>query len=118
MTGPVTIVVMIGPESSAAPPPPGAGRFAPSPSGDLHLGNLRTAALAWLWARSSGRPFVLRVDDVDAERSSVAAADRQLGDLAALGVTGDGPVARQSATLDRYAAAVDSLVRRGLVYEC
>ncbi len=118
MTGPVTIVVMIGPESSAAPPPPGAGRFAPSPSGDLHLGNLRTAALAWLWARSSGRPFVLRVDDVDAERSSAAAADRQLGDLAALGVTGDGPVARQSATLDRYAAAVDSLARRGLVYEC
>ena len=44
---------------------PGAGRFAPSPSGDLHVGNLRTALLAWLWARSSGRAFLLRVEDLD-----------------------------------------------------
>ena len=42
-----------------------AGRFAPSPTSDLHLGNLRTALVAWLWARSTGRPFLIRVEDLD-----------------------------------------------------
>ena len=60
----------------------GAGRYAPSPSGDLHFGNLRTALLAWLYARSTGRRFVVRVEDIDKQRSSRAAAERQLADLA------------------------------------
>ncbi|AGP31799.1 tRNA glutamyl-Q(34) synthetase GluQRS [Corynebacterium terpenotabidum] len=96
----------------------GAGRYAPSPSGDLHLGNLRTAVLAEAWARSTGRRFVLRVDDIDADRSSDAAAERQLDDLAAVGVCWDGEVAYQSETLDRYEVALERLVDRDLVFEC
>ncbi len=46
----------------------GAGRYAPSPTGDLHVGNLRTAVLAWLFARSTGRRFLLRIEDLDASR--------------------------------------------------
>ncbi|MGL5444416.1 MAG: glutamate--tRNA ligase family protein, partial [[Mycobacterium] stephanolepidis] len=60
----------------------GAGRFAPSPSGDLHIGNLRTALLAWLLARSSDRGFLMRVEDLDTRTSSTVAR-RQLADLAA-----------------------------------
>ena len=48
---------------------PGAGRFAPSPSGDLHVGNLRTALLAWLFARSTGRSFLVRMEDLDRVRA-------------------------------------------------
>ena len=52
----------------------GAGRYAPSPSGDLHLGNLRTAVLAWLFAKHEGREFRMRIDDIDAQRSSEESA--------------------------------------------
>ncbi|MGL6234313.1 MAG: tRNA glutamyl-Q(34) synthetase GluQRS [Segniliparus sp.] len=93
------------------------GRFAPSPSGDLHLGNLRTAMLAWLCARSAGGRFVLRVEDLD-ERSRPGAAARQLADLVAIGVDWDGPVLWQSRRREAYRAAVDGLAERGLVYEC
>ncbi|MBX7448517.1 tRNA glutamyl-Q(34) synthetase GluQRS [Mycolicibacterium sp. 3033] len=95
----------------------GAGRFAPSPSADLHLGNLRTAVLAWLFARSTGRRFLMRVEDLD-ERTHTDIADRQLADLAAIGVTWDAPTIRQSAHRHRYDAVVDALDRRGLLYEC
>jgi len=93
-----------------------AGRYAPSPSGDLHVGNLRTAVLAWLFARHEGRDFVLRVDDLD--RVRVGAEERQLADLAALGLTWDGPVLHQSDRLDAYRRAVDELTAAGLTYEC
>ncbi|HWV27759.1 MAG TPA: tRNA glutamyl-Q(34) synthetase GluQRS [Aeromicrobium sp.] len=93
-----------------------AGRYAPSPSGDLHVGNLRTAVLAWLFARHEGRDFVLRVDDLD--RVRVGAEERQLADLAALGLTWDGPVLHQSDRLDAYRRAVDELTTAGLTYEC
>ncbi|WP_297005768.1 tRNA glutamyl-Q(34) synthetase GluQRS [uncultured Corynebacterium sp.] len=96
----------------------GNGRYAPSPSGDLHLGNLRTAVLAEAWARTTGRGFRLRVDDIDSARSSELSADRQLEDLAAVGVSWDGAVARQSDTLADYGAALDRLIDGGLVYEC
>lgn len=92
------------------------GRFAPSPSGDLHVGNLRTALLAWLFARTTGRGFVVRVDDLDRVRPGAAA--RQLADLAALGLDWDGPVRYQSSGLERYAATIDELTARGLTYEC
>ena len=62
-----------------------AGRFAPSPSGELHVGNLRTAILAWLFARSTGRRFLMRVEDLDRARAGAEA--EQLRDLAAIGVT-------------------------------
>jgi glutamyl-tRNA synthetase len=93
-----------------------AGRFAPSPSGDLHVGNLRTAILAWLFARSTGRKFLLRVEDLDRARSGAEA--EQLRDLAAVGVTWDGEVVRQTARGPLYAAAISRLEAAGLTYEC
>lgn len=93
-----------------------AGRYAPSPSGDLHIGNLRTALLAWLFARSSGRDFALRIEDLDRVREGAEA--RQLADLAALGIDFDGPIMRQSERLDVYREHVSRLEDAGLVYEC
>jgi glutamyl-tRNA synthetase len=89
----------------------GAGRFAPSPTSDLHLGNLRTALLAWLFARSTARAFRVRVEDLDAARVSAAAgvAHKQLADLAAIGLDFDGPVVWQSQRLAAYAEAVTAL---------
>ncbi|WP_067843088.1 tRNA glutamyl-Q(34) synthetase GluQRS [Nocardia lijiangensis] len=94
----------------------GAGRYAPSPSGDLHLGNLRTALLAWLFARSTGRRFLLRIDDLDRVRPG--AEERQLADLKAIGLDWDGPVVRQSERLSHYDAAIERLTAAGLTYEC
>lgn len=93
-----------------------AGRYAPSPSGDLHVGNLRTAVLAWLFARSTGRDFVVRVDDLD--RVHPGAADRQLADLAALDLDWDGPVLWQSTRTEAHHEAVRSLVEAGRTFEC
>lgn len=98
-------------------PPTGAGRFAPSPSADLHIGNLRTAVLAWLFARSTGRRFLVRIEDLD-DRTHPEVAHRQLDDLAAIGITWDGDPQWQSAHPQRYDAVVDDLAGRGLVYEC
>ncbi|WP_433661014.1 tRNA glutamyl-Q(34) synthetase GluQRS [Nocardia sp. CA-128927] len=97
-------------------PEPGAGRYAPSPSGDLHVGNLRTALLAWAFARSTGRRFLIRVEDLDRVRPG--AEQRQLDDLAAIGLDWDGPVVRQSERLPYYQAAIDRLTAAGLTYEC
>lgn len=94
----------------------GAGRFAPSPSGDLHVGNLRTAVLAWLWAKATGRRFKLRIEDLDRVRSG--AADSQIADLTALGLMWDAPVMYQSTRLDVHRRAIDYLVEQGLVFEC
>jgi len=94
------------------------GRYAPTPSGDLHLGNLRTAIVAWLHARASGGRILLRIDDLDVDRCSVAAEGRQLEDLAWLGLTWDGPPERQSERIDAYRAAADRLAGQGLAYPC
>lgn len=94
------------------------GRFAPSPTGDLHLGNLRTAMLAWLFARRSGGRFVVRVEDLDPVRSSRDHEGRQLADLAALGLDWDGPIVRQSERRDRHEEALAQLDARGLTYPC
>ncbi|SNS53931.1 tRNA glutamyl-Q(34) synthetase GluQRS [Rhodococcoides kyotonense] len=93
-----------------------AGRFAPSPSGDLHLGNLRTALLAWLFARSSGRRFLMRVEDLDRVREGAEA--RQLADLQAIGLDWDGPVTRQSQRTALYDDAIARLTAAGMTYEC
>jgi glutamyl-tRNA synthetase len=95
-----------------------AGRFAPSPTGDLHLGNLRTAAIAWLTARSRGDDFIVRMEDLDRHQSSLAFEVSQLRDLAMLGIDWDGEVVRQSERFDRYEAAIADLAARDLVYEC
>jgi glutamyl-tRNA synthetase len=95
-----------------------SGRFAPSPTGDLHLGNLRTALAAWLAARSAGRGFIVRMEDLDRATSSPEHEARQLADLAALGIDWDGPVVRQSERFDLYRAAIERLRDDGLVYPC
>ena len=95
----------------------GAGRFAPSPSADLHIGNLRTAVLAWLFARATRRRFLIRVEDLD-DRTDDDIGRRQLADLAAIGLTWDEEPIWQSAHLQRYADAIDTLVERGLVFDC
>jgi len=93
-----------------------AGRFAPSPTSDLHVGNLRTAMVSWLMARHGGVPHLIRVEDLDATRVKAAprVAARQLDDLAAIGVGSDGPVVWQSERVALYAAALDRLP----TYEC
>jgi glutamyl-tRNA synthetase len=93
-----------------------AGRYAPSPSGDLHIGNLRTALLAWLWARRSGRDFLLRVEDLDRVRPG--AEQRQLDDLRAIGLDWDGPLVRQSERRRLYDSEIARLQQEGRVYEC
>lgn len=93
-----------------------AGRYAPSPSGDLHVGNLRTALLAWLWARRSGRDFLMRIEDLDRVRPG--AEQRQLDDLRALGLDWDATPVRQSERLDLYDAAITRLRDDDRVYEC
>ncbi|BDT93042.1 glutamyl-Q tRNA(Asp) synthetase [Nocardia sputorum] len=80
------------------------------------MGNLRTALLAWAFARSTGRRFLLRIDDLDRVRPG--AEQRQVDDLAAIGVNWDGPVVRQSERLPQYAAAIERLTAAGLTYEC
>lgn len=95
----------------------GCGRFAPSPTGDLHLGNLRTALLAWSMARQSGRGFLMRMEDLDA-RSRPEFVSRQLADLEAVGVEWDGPVLFQSGRLQHYRDVVADLSSRGMLYEC
>lgn len=97
--------------------PAGAGRYAPSPSGDLHLGNLRTALLAWLFARSTGRKFLMRIEDLDRARDAGSAAD-QLTDLSRLGLDWDGDEVLQTGRADAHAAAIRQLDDAGLTYEC
>ena len=94
------------------------GRFAPSPTGVLHLGNLRTAVLAWLFARSCGSRFLMRVEDLDVGRVRPHFADEQLADLAAVGLDWDGPVVAQSSRASLYEAALARLRDERLLYEC
>lgn len=97
---------------------PMIGRFAPSPTGDLHLGNLRTAAVAWLSARAVGGGFIVRIEDLDRNQSSIEHERAQLVDLAAIGIEWDGAVVRQSERFGLYERALDKLRAEGLVYEC
>jgi len=94
-----------------------AGRFAPSPSADLHIGNLRTAVLAWLFAKSTGRRFLIRIEDLD-DRTNDDIGWRQLADLAAIGLTWDEEPQWQTVHPERYEAVISDLARRDLLYEC
>lgn len=91
-------------------------RFAPSPTGYIHVGNLRTALMNYLIARKAGGTFILRIDDTDPERSKEEYVDAIKQDLAWLGLHWD-RVERQSERLDRYAAAADQLRGTGRLYE-
>ncbi|HEV8045979.1 MAG TPA: glutamate--tRNA ligase family protein, partial [Rubrobacter sp.] len=98
---------------------PGAdGRFAPSPTGPLHLGNLRTALLAWLFARSACARFLVRVEDLDRSRVRPGVEEAQLADLRALGLDWDGAVVRQSDRMALYEEAIASLDAEELLYPC
>ncbi len=91
-------------------------RFAPSPTGYIHVGNLRTALMNYLIARKSGGTFILRIDDTDPERSKEEYVDAIKQDLEWLGLTWD-KVERQSERLDRYAEAADKLREINRFYE-
>lgn len=105
---------MTGPKTDG----PWITRFAPSPTGELHLGNARTAVLNYLLARQSGGRFLLRLEDTDQERSTFAAEASILWSLAWLGLTPDEPVRRQSQRLTLYRQAVDRLLAADLAYPC
>lgn len=92
-------------------------RFAPSPTGKLHLGNIRTAVVNWMHARSQGGQFLLRMDDTDTERSTEAFADGIQADLRWLGLDWDA-FARQSDRTERYDIARDKLIADGRLYPC
>ncbi|HYI35939.1 MAG TPA: tRNA glutamyl-Q(34) synthetase GluQRS [Thermoleophilaceae bacterium] len=95
-----------------------SGRFAPSPSGPLHAGNLRTALVAWLRARSLGARFLLRIEDLDPQRSRPEHEASQLADLRAVGVDWDEEPVRQSERHGLYAEALARLDAQGRVYPC
>ena len=84
----------------------------------MHFGNLRTAVAAYLFARSSGREFLVRIEDIDTGRSRPGFAAQALEDLTALGLQSDGEVVYQSQRHELYQAALEQLVQNGLVYEC
>ncbi len=94
------------------------GRFAPSPTGRLHLGNARTAFLAWLQARAAGGSFLLRVEDLDRARCRATYLDDLFRDLEYLGLTWDEEPVFQSRRSEAYRAAIARLQQLGRTYEC
>lgn len=93
-------------------------RFAPSPNGPLHLGHAYAALVAHDLARARGGAFLLRIEDIDGERSRTAFADEALQDVVWLGLDWDGEAARQSDRLASYATAGERLKAMGLLYPC
>src|SRR5580704_15146579 len=92
-------------------------RIAPSPTGLLHIGNIRAALFNWLFAKKLGGQFMLRLDDTDRERSTEAFAKAIERDLSWLGLTWD-KFARQSDRLGRYAEVLKQLEKAGRAYPC
>src|SRR5512141_2884889 len=103
---------------SAAPVPPPVGRFAPSPTGPLHLGSLVAALGSWLFARAKGGRWLVRMEDLDTPRVVPGAADDILRTLERFGLTWDGEVVFQSARIALYDTALEELLRKGMVYGC
>ena len=97
-----------------------AGRYAPSPSGRMHLGNLMCCLLAWLSAKSKGGQVLLRIEDLDTVRCPRVYADAIMDDLAWLGLAADGPTPTvyQSERSEIYQRYYDILLKKGLVYPC
>lgn len=94
------------------------GRFAPSPTGPLHVGNLRTALITWLAAHVTGGSMLLRIEDLDRTNSSKVNEDAQRRDLDILGLTYGPSVVRQSERFEIYRAVIEELTKRDLVYPC
>lgn len=97
---------------------PTVTRFAPSPTGYLHLGHVRSALEGWRAARRDGGRFLLRLEDIDRARCRDEYAAAILDDLAWLGLSWDGPVRKQSEHFDDYRAALDQLDAMGVLYPC
>jgi glutamyl-Q tRNA(Asp) synthetase len=93
-------------------------RFAPSPTGYLHLGHVRSALEGWRAAHETGGRFLLRLEDIDQTRCRPEFADAIVEDLAWLGLDWDGPIRRQSEHFDDYRAALARLEQAGLLYPC
>jgi len=93
-------------------------RFAPSPTGYLHLGHALSALLGWQVARQGGGRFLLRIEDIDIRRCKPEFDEAIREDLAWLGIDWDGEVRRQSEHFDTYGAKLDELADRGLIYPC
>lgn len=94
------------------------GRFAPSPTGDLHAGSLLAALGSWLLARHAGGTWLVRIEDLDPPREVPGATARQLAALDAFGLCADGEIVRQSDRGALYQAALDRLLADGLAFEC
>ncbi|HEX3803751.1 MAG TPA: tRNA glutamyl-Q(34) synthetase GluQRS [Solirubrobacteraceae bacterium] len=94
------------------------GRFAPSPTGPLHLGSLRTALVAWLMARSQGSRFLVRIEDLDPDRSQPEFVRAQIDDLRVIGIDWDEPPLRQSERTWLYDDALGKLHAAGSLYPC
>jgi glutamyl-Q tRNA(Asp) synthetase len=105
---------------SVARPPAGGhrGRFAPSPTGPLHVGSLVAALGSWLMARHAGGEWWLRIEDLDPPREVPGAAEMQLQTLSAFGLVSDAPVVRQSERHPLYRAALERLLAADLAFEC
>ncbi|WP_231118113.1 tRNA glutamyl-Q(34) synthetase GluQRS [Lysobacter silvisoli] len=97
---------------------PYRGRFAPSPTGDLHFGSLLAAFGSWLLARHAQGTWLVRVEDLDPPREVAGAAERQLRTLAAFGLHSDEPVLRQSERGAHYRAALERLLASGAAFAC
>ncbi len=93
-------------------------RFAPSPTGFLHIGGARTALFNWLFARGRGGRFLLRIEDTDRERSTPEATQAIFDGLAWLGLDWDGEATSQFARRDRHAEVAQALLDRGAAYRC
>lgn len=93
-------------------------RFAPSPTGYLHIGGARTALFSWLFARGKGGKFLLRIEDTDRERSTPEATEAILKGLTWLGLDWDGEVTSQFARKDRHAEVAHEMLARGTAYKC
>lgn len=93
-------------------------RFAPSPTGYLHIGGARTALFNWLFARGQGGKFILRIEDTDLARSTEESVNVIINDLKWLGLDWDEGPFKQSERLDRYKEVADALTQKGLLYEC
>ncbi len=97
---------------------PVIGRFAPSPTGDLHFGSLVSAVGSFLEAKCAGGHWLLRIEDIDPPREVAGSATRIINDLHRFGMVPDGPILYQSSRLDAYQHALNRLLGKGLAYPC
>ncbi len=112
------MTVETAPDTSASAPRPVVTRFAPSPTGFLHIGGARTALFNWLFARANGGRFLLRIEDTDRARSTPEATQAILDGMRWLGLDWDGEAVSQFARADRHRAVAHAMLEQGHAYKC